>query len=448
MNLLWEKDFAYIRCVAPDEYLEAKISSGEEFDLKVPRGTFLKAKIELKTEDKEELSRVDLISQSLEMEPERLKELDQTDDFSSLNEKEARILKFMLETNRKISTEEELFFLILEMLYLEEDGTRFAASLDDLTHSYQDVIKKGNFYLANQILNYIIELRQSLLTQSEENVKFLDKFIQTIKNREFLDSMKEPLLRGDVSDYKSFFDYLNSLGPEMISFLGEIYDGTKSADFRLQAQKLLKEISEKDFTALIGLTQENRPALTKEVIAILGELEDNRTIQFLADFISSKDKSIKRITIDSLGKIKDEKVPKILLSFLADEDENLRISACQKLRYFGDSSILKPVMKIAERKTFKKKSREEKQAFLDFLGRSKNQEACEFLQAIIKKSSFFRRSKHNETRLCAISSLEKMGTPEAFQVLNEGMLSRTKKIREACRLALNRLSENQEDIIN
>jgi len=448
VNLLWEKDFAYIRCVAPDEYMEAKIGIGKEFDFKVDRGSFQKGKIELMAEDKEELSRVDLVSKYLEMEPEKPKELDQAEDFSSLSENDNSVLKFMLETNRKISPEEELIFLILEMLYLEEEEERFASTLDDLTHSYHDIIQEGNFCLANQVLTYILELRQTLLTQSEENVKRIDQFIQNIKNRESLDFMKAILLRGDVSDYTAFFEYFRSLGPETIHFLGEVFEEVKSPNFRLQAQNFLKEIGEKDCTALIGLAKEKRPAMTKEVIAVLGSLEDKRAIQFLANFISSKDKSIKRMAIESLGKIKDANASKILIGFLADEDENLRILSAQNLHYFGDTSTLKPVMKMGEMKTFKKKSRQEKQALFDFLGRSKTHEACDFLSKTIKKSSFFGRSKQNETRLCAVRALEKIATPEALQVLNAGTQVRTKKIREACRLTLRRSTENQKDIIS
>lgn len=448
VSLLWEKDFAHIRCVAPDEYLEAKIGLGKEYDIKVDRETLQTGKIELSTEDKEDLSKADIVSHYLEMEPEKPKDLDQGVDFSSLNEKESLALMFMLDTNRKISPEEELLFLSLEMLYLEEKGERFFSTLDDLSYSYHDVLQKGNYSLTKQILDYIIELRQNLLPQSTERVDAIDRFTQKIKSKEYFGLMKAALLRGDISDYEPFFDYLRSLSPETILFLGEVYEDIKSPDFRLKAQYFLKEMGEKNYNALINLAHEGRPALTKEIIAILGGLEDKRAIQFLANFINSQDKSIKRMAIESLGKIKDTKAAKILTGFLADEDENLRIHAAQNLDYFEDQATLKFIMNIAENKSFKKKNPQEKQALLDVLGRSKKKEAVEFLGVLLKKSIFFSRSKQNETRLCAARALEKTGIPEALEALKVGSRVRTKKVRVACRLALERLSpETQKDII-
>ncbi len=441
VSLLWQKDFAYIRCVAPDEYLEAKIATGKYYDIQTDRKNLQSGKIELSAEDKEDLSKSDIVSQYLEMEPEKPKDLDQAEDISALSEEEDRALKSMLESNRKISPEEELFFLILEMLYLEKKVERFSGAVDDLTRSYHDLLQKGNFYLTKQILDYIIELRHDLSSQSEENVAIIDQFIQKIKSKEAFDLMKNTLLEVKISDYTSFFEYLRSLGPETIPFLGEIFEDVKSPDFRLQAQSFLREMGEKNYTSLINLAQDEQPVLTKEIIAILGSLKEKKAIQFLANFITSRDESIKRMAIESLGKIKDAKAAKVLIGFIADENEKLRILTAQNLHYYGDPSTLNTVMSMVERKAFKNKSQIEKQSLLDFLGKSKTQEASDFLGAILKKSSFFGRSKQNETRLCAVKALEEMGTPEALRALKEGGRARTKKIREACRLALEKHSK-------
>lgn len=441
VSLLWEKDFAHIRFMASDDYLEVKIGIGKELlDFQVDRETLRAGRIELSPEDKEELSRAGLASEYLEMQPEKLKDFDQAEDISTLSERESKALKLMLDTNRNISPEEELSYLILEILYLEDKAERFSTALDDLAHNHLDILEKGNFQTANQILNYIFELRQVLSSQSEENLVLIDKFLEGIKSRESYDSIKKVLLRGDVSDFKYFFEYLKSLGPESIPFLGEVFEDIKSPDFRLQAQNYLKEMGEKDYIALISLAQEERPSLTKGVIAVLGSIVDKRAVQFLANFITSRDKSIKREAILALSQIEDEKAAKILIGFLDDEDENLRILTAQNLRYFGDASTLKNILNIATKKTFRKKSRAEKQALLNFLGRSKTEEAFECLGALLKKSSFFGRSKQNETRLCAVKALEGMGTSEAFETLKKGTRLRTKKIRKACQLVLEKFS--------
>lgn len=441
VSLLWEKDFANIRCYAPDDFLETKIGIGKKpIDFKIDRKKFQTGTIELTQEDKNELSRRDIVSEFFDMESEKPKEFDQDENFSSLSERESRALKLMLDTNRKLSPEEELVFLILEMLYLEDDNERFSATLDVLAFTHHDIIQKGNFFLAHQLLSHILELRQFPSSQSAENVELIEKFLENIKNRESLNSIKKALLERDVSDYDSFFAYLKSLGPETIPYVGELFEEIKSPDFRRKATKYLIELSKNNFTVLMDIAQEERPALTKEIIAILGSIKEKRAIQFLANFISSRNISIKQAAIESLGKIDEVTASKILIGFLEDEDENLRILAAQNLHYFGDTPILSPVINLVKEKTFKKKNRAEKQALLDILGRSKTEEASKSLEALLKKSSFFARSKQIETRLCAVKALEDMGTSEAVKALKEGTRLRTKKIKKACRIALEKLS--------
>jgi len=447
VSLLWEKDFANIRCYAPDDFLETKIGIGKELiDFKIDKKKFQTGTIELSPEDKDELARMDLASEFFEIQPEEPKELEKAEKFSSLSERESRALKFMLDKNRKMSPEEELVLLTLEMLYLEEETERFSATFDVLAHAHQDIIKKGNSFFANQLLNHILDLNQFLSSQSAENVEIIDKFLRNIKTREFLDLIKKTLLKGDVSDFDSFLEYLKNLGPETIPYLGELFEDIKIHDFRLKAAKYLREIGKENFTVLMDITQEERPSLTKEVIAILGSIGEKRVIQFLANFVSSRNKSIKRAAIESLGKIEDVTASKILIGFLADEEEEIRILAAKNIHYFGDASILKPVVDLVRKKTFKKKNRPEKQALLDLIGNSKTEEASDFLEVLLKKSSFFARSKQIETRLCAVKSLEDMGTPEAVNALKEGTRLRAKKIKEACRLALEKLSA--EGLVN
>lgn len=441
VNLLWEKDFANIRCYAADDFLETKIGIGKEpIDFKIDRMKFQTGTIELRAEDRNELSKSSLSSEFFEMEPEKPKKFDQAQKFSSLNERESRALKLKLDANRKISAEAELVFLILEMLYIEEETERFSATLNFLAHSHHDIIRKGNFHLANQLLSHIFDLREFLSSQSTENVELIDKFLKDIQNRESLDSIKKTLLESDLSDFDSLFAYLKSLGPATIPYLGELFEEVKSPDFRLKVSKYLHEISQNNLPVLMEMAKEERPVLTKEIISILGSIKEKRSLQFLANFISSQNKSIKRAAIEALGKIEDVSASKILVGFMADEDKTLRILAAQNIYHFGDTPILSSVIDLVKKKRFRKKSHSEKQALLDLLARSKTEEAEKTLEKLLKKSSFFFGSKQNETRLCAVKALRKMGTPKVFEVLRKGTQIRTKKIREACRISLDEMS--------
>jgi HEAT repeat protein len=99
---------------------------------------------------------------------------------------------------------------------------------------------------------------------------------------------------------------------------------------------------------------------------------------------------------------------------------------------------------MAHEKDFREKSKREKEAILKFLASTKSGEVGAFLRSILKKGKIFFPYKTNETRLCAISALGVMATPEAADILKLGTKIRNKAIRNACKYALVNIASEKE----
>lgn len=448
VSLLWEKDFGHIRYFAPDDYLETKIGVGKQpIEIDADTQAFQIGTIELSPEDMAVLSpRIppEATGREIEMKEETLDKKQEVEQIkiSSLDEKESLTLKSMLEINRKISPEEELSLLIMEMLRLEEDVDRFSAILKVLAHNHKNIIEKGNFSLAAKLLRDLDDFCRTFSSQSPEKVKLVHRFFHEARTKEHLDLIKSIVVEKEFSDYAAFFEYIEILRPELL-LLGYLYEEIESTDFRLRTVNYFKKLSKEDFSALMELAQEDRVSLTKEIISILGSAEDKRMILLLANFLSYRNASIKRAAIESLGKVEEPSASKILIRFMADKDEKLRILATKNFRIHEDESLLKSTMQMVQDKSFMKKSVEEKQSLMDVLARSKMEKAYEFLQHMILKTGFFSRPKRVESSLCAIKALEKAGTPEAINILRKATKSSGKKVRQASRSALQKLSASK-----
>lgn len=446
VSLMWEKDFAHIRYFAPDDYLETKIGVGKQpVEIQVDRKVFQKGTVELDPEDSAALGRgavtTTVEKEEVSEEDDMIKKEANRIEISSLDERESRVLKSMLETNRRISAEEELYLLVIEMLRLEEDMDRFSATLRVMSHTHKEIIQTGNFYLASQLLNDLKEMHHSLSSSSPEKARLIDEFFTEAKNRDHLASLKDVLLKGGFTDFEPFFEYLDILKPHVV-FLAELYEELKSPDFRRITLDYIREIGKEDYHELMDIADEERISLTKEVIAILGSMEDRKAVHLLANFIPYRNKSIKRAAVDSLGKVSDPVASKILLGFLDDEDEEIRISAAQNIRFFDDT-LLKTFLQVVQDRDFKKKSPEEKQTLLNLLARNQTEEAFGCLEEMIRKTGFLARRRRIESSLCATKVLEALGTEKAMEVLRRGSRARNTKVRRACRLALERLSSSE-----
>ncbi len=450
VSLLWEKDFAHIRYFAPDDFLETKIGAGKKpIEFKIEHHQLETGSIALTPEDREELKKlaspVETEAKTVSLEEKaqeemEIKRLESEEFYSSLSEKENKKLKYMLESNRQLSSEEEVAFLILEILSLEDDIQRFSANLEALENTLKQIIQQGNFSLASQIMSYIYELRQDLQFQDKQRVNLLNGFFQNRKNKQSLDLVKDALKKCYITDFRPVFDYLKYLGSEAILFLGQLYGELKNPRFQKDALNFLRVVANKNWEKLIKIADEDKPALAQEVIAILCSSGEKKAIQLLAHFIPYQNRAIKQAAIQALGKIKESTASKILIGFLADKEEDIRIAAAENIVSPPDDFLLKPVLNIIKHKSFKKRSRREKQTLLNLLARSRNKLALKTIKEIITKTGFFSFHKRVENSLCALKALEQetVDKTTVIDILHRGAKSRHRQVK---RLALNMLEK-------
>ena len=448
VNLLWEKDFANIRYFAPDEFLETKIGIGKKLpDIQVDRDALFSGSIDLLPEDKTELQTAredpDILEQADKEEEEHLwEDAEFSEQTPTLTDQENRILDAMLMANRQVTPEDELVLLITEMLNLEEDSEKFKEILDAIIHVHKDLLQKGDFTRAYQLLNNLMEIKIIASYESGYKESLIQGFLHRLKTKEIESLIKRPLIDNKVKDFRLLFAYLDLLlESDALSLLGELYEKIINTEFRKGSLEYFREKGVKNPETLARLVDDNKTNLSKEVISILSSIQEKRSIQSFAVFIPSKNKTIKSEAIKSLGKFKDTTSNKLLLGFLNDSDENIRILAARNIPIIKDDSIIEHVIQMAKHKGFKDKNEKEIESILEILARSKTEKAYESLKKIIGKLSFFSGSKNTVIGLCAIESLKAVDNPESRKILKKGSRSKNKKIKEASDSALQQPSQ-------
>jgi len=450
VSSLWAKDFAHIRYFAIDEFLDTDIGKGGETsttDTKV----FSEGSMNLTPEDKIELYKRS-IALGLQLNP-ILEEKEDDKDLEDFNlpyhvaaacEGEDPELKSMLSENRQIPSLVAMANLLFEILFLEERHDQFSATLNVLYQCYKEAVHKSNFALACLILARIQELKGMLPGQSEEKEKSLEIILKKTKDESFISLLKELYLEGRIEDYDSFFQYLTLLSPNSIPLVGDVWEHSQDPFLLQKASTFLQEIAQENIAPVAKIAREDRISLTKEVVAILGRIGGKRILPYLISISDYKHKAIRLEIIHALSKIKDKTTNKILIIFLSDEDGEVRTRAAMNLKYHGNKTTLDYVMQLVQEKDFNNKSKLEKKALLNFLARTKNGEVSALLQSMLKKWSILSTAKQNETRICAVSALETMATPEAVDIIKEGTNIRNKSVRDACRLALKKLAKKDK----
>jgi HEAT repeat protein len=305
-------------------------------------------------------------------------------------------------------------------------------------------VDESDFSSALSILSQVQELKKIISSKSEERAKLLNRIPAAAKEQIFITRLKKLYLDGHVTDFDTFFEYLGHLGPSAFPVVAKIWEESKFPFSRTKVSNFLKEIGEKDIDSLLDLAKGQGPSLAREIISIMAAAGEKKEISHLEDFVNDPSKDIRLEVIQVLGKYEDEAANKILLKFLSDEDVEVRARAFMNLKYLGDKAPFDYALRLAQEKDFRDRIKLEKKAILNYLASSETTEVITLLRSFLKKRRIFSRYKTTETRLCAVSALVTMATPEAVSVLDEGTKLRNRTIRKACKLALKKIIQKQK----
>ncbi len=447
VSLLWEKDFVHIRYFVLDEYLDLSISGDEK--LEVDPEELTEGKVVLSQQDIAALSKQSAFLSFASSSAAKKKDggegelegspIDFGMDLPVIEKDEAAEIESIISKSREIGTSDELMALLFEILYFEKDPEHLSMVLQIFTSYFQKIVREGNFFLAVKISTRIQDLKIILSGKSQEKLKMLEDVEKKVRDRKSIELMKEMFLKGKIEDVDSYFRYLAFMKEDAIPVAGMILDRAKDSSFQENASRLLKEIGQKNIAALLYFAKGSNVTLAKEIISLSEKIEDEKIIRHLEEFVSYPNEEIRLQVVRVLGKIGSQAANRILLRYLSDDIDAVRKTAAENLKYFDDKESYELILEWARHKDFRKRTLAEKKALLAYLANNKREEVYDLLRSILKKWSLFSPSKHNETKLAAVSALEEMATPRAKEILEEGVKSFNRKISQACLSALNRM---------
>jgi HEAT repeat protein len=361
----------------------------------------------------------------------------------AMTEPEVHNLEALISSSRSISPDEEFLNLMVEILNLEKDRDTLVTNLDVLMEYQLDQLQQANFRFVVLLVLKLRELRDYLSADQLEKSALVDSFLKRISGGKTLEAVKNLFERNQEVDWDSLVDFIRLLGRPALPLAADIYESIPNPESQAKILEFIREANAGDPGALARLAADERPALSRAIIGLLSRDFGKKGLPHFAVFVGFKDPEIKREVIRVLREARDAIAGHILLGFLNDQNEDLRIEAIFGLDPTEAKSRVRHLVQEAESRPFRAKSLKEKQAFLAFLGRTRSEEALSFLRKTFEKKGLWMSARTREMKIAAVSGLEKMGTDEAFELLDKGTRAGNKALREACVRAVEALGRQR-----
>jgi tRNA A37 threonylcarbamoyladenosine biosynthesis protein TsaE len=433
---LWEKDLPDIRVFAPDDYLLAKIDvfTRQPFELFVDRHQLFTGQIDLSAEDLKDIESKSLSLGLMEQE----EETDYAGLVTSTEDADQGRIESLLADARKIPPEKEFHDMIFELLSLEDRAAEVASILEFLERHHRELIREDKFIHAVQFFKQLHELRDLFSSAQPGKAAELKRFLTAFPDGRTDELVREAIERKSFDSLPSFFEYLRFMRAKSIPIAVELLAEDQEPETRRLAIAYLEEVGREDIEVLAGQLQDGKPAISKEIIALLGHSRDKKALTYLAQLNTYANKEIKLAAIEILALSPEPLAQRILFTFFQDEDEEIVAAAADALRWPGEKTLLERITRMISARPFRGRGTRAKIAIMSFLARTGTPEAQRELRKVMERSGFFARARRQHTRLCAVEALAASGTPGARDVLERGQKSSNKEVSEACRRALDR----------
>jgi HEAT repeat protein len=431
---LWEKDFPSIRIFAPDEYLLSKIDifTKQPLEVFIDRRKLFSGQINLSADDLKDIEDKTLSLGLMEQEEKK----DYAELVTALENKDRDSIESLLAAARQTPPEKEFHDMIFELLCLEERVEKIVPILDFLERHHRELLREDKFTHAVQLLRQARELKRLFSDHLPAKAAELERFLGTFPDGRTVELVQDAISRRTFDSFSAFFDYLRLMGDRSIPLVAELLAKTEEPETRRTAIAYLEEAGRQNIEALASQLQDGEPAVSREIIAVLGRNPSKKALSYLAALNTYTNKEVKLAAIETLGSLANHLAQKILFEFLRDEDGEIGAAAADVLRWPGDESTLRRAIGMISTRPFQDRGSNAKIAIMSFLARAGTPEALTALRKAMEKSGIFNRGKREHTRLCAVEALAAAGTPAARELLSRGLKSPNKKVSEACRRAL------------
>ncbi|MFQ5456180.1 MAG: HEAT repeat domain-containing protein [Nitrospirota bacterium] len=435
VTLLWEQNFSCISYRVIDDFAEVDTSVKE-----IDNITNLKNVLdnELKIDEISVLS-----SAPVSTEIAALKKT--YSSIFKLTEEEIDKIKREIEKEDESDLINSMTDILFDILRVEKDVDSFLEIMDIFDKILDGLIIKGDFVHVNPILHFFKDFLNKDNGLKREYRERITQSIDKIGSRDVIKKLEPILNSEELNDVEHLFLFFTLLNKNSILSLSDLLGELQQMKIRRVICDALIELGKKDIDTLMSRLDDDRWYVTRNIIYILGKIENPRVIDKLRPFVKHKEVKLRKELIHALEIIQDEKSYELLLEFLDDDDSSIRVLSARVLADVQYKAAIKPLLRVIHQKIFYDRDIYEKKEFFAAIARIGMDEAIPFLKKIINKRRWFKKTKNNEMRLCCIMALQQIKTDAAVDILKDLQISKEKFIRDASAKVLKNIEIEGKD---
>lgn len=273
-----------------------------------------------------------------------------------------------------------------------------------------------------------------------------EEFLQTLNRlggRELIDFLVDFLDRRDMEDdlREGIVRLLLFFGEGAALPLMERLTKERDPQGRRTLMETLAALEEKAIPVLIEHLGSGEWYVTRNAIAVLGEIRLQETVSVLRPLLGHADPRVRREAIRALTRIGGGEAVNVLLQTIEGEDEDLSRQALLSLGALRHSAAVPALLDIIARPDPLVKQPELRRGAVKALGEIGAVESIPALVRILQSRTLWRRSQTNEVRAAAALALGDIDSGQGIPALEQALNDRSPEVARAAAQALKQLKK-------
>ena len=445
-TLLWEKGFSHITYqVAKDSAQRVEIQA-----VAPPPGQLTKAFMEEVQvgEEQPQSAALTEIRQGVRATEQDLQNLTYQNVYA-LTEEDIAKVKHEMQAEEERDLLAEMIQILTAILQIEEDLKNFEEVVRILQDMLDLMIRRGDFYHGRRIIEVFWELQSPEKGLPEKNKEALKTAIDWAGGAERIEKLTAVLNLEEVKDLDHLYAYLILHHKNAIDPLTDLLGSLKNMKPRRILCDAMVELAREETEILTRRLKDRRWYIVRNIVYILSKIGNERVVDDLSALIQHSESQVRKEVLRAFEVLPGPKAKQYLVKFLMDEESSIRILAARSLAQSAlggkVAGTVEHLLQTIEDSKFNNRDLYEKKEIFDALGQVGGNVILPFMRKILKEQVWFKlhKGRHEELKLCAIIALKRVKTPEAVNVLKEGLALKNKNIREACARVIGELETNQ-----
>ncbi|MFQ5951851.1 MAG: hypothetical protein ACE5JK_00380 [Candidatus Omnitrophota bacterium] len=354
------------------------------------------------------------------------------------------INKFVQSMDEEKLKKEEIW-LLLNILWLESSPAEFRKFSEKLTEIFPELLDLKDTERLREILEFFTE---KMRPEQREDAQMMEEVKQAtgkITSRETRDNIIAFIPEATSGELEDIAYMLISTGTNSAPLLIDAFIAEKNPAYRNNFRIVFSKMIEDIVKEVMERLEYPDPSTIRDLFTILREYDPEKAHLIARKLLEHKNAHIRWEALEVFEPETEEEQNAVFLIFKKERNEEVQKKAASVLLRTENSEVIDKVFGHTERNFFK---RNFLLKLIELCGHMRSQGSFKHLRRIFMKKALFNTKRRDDLRVAAVSSLARLHTDEAMEIVKGGLEDKSAGVKKMCEiiLKLSKGEEEEEDI--